>query len=358
NFGSAAYTVNEDGLHATVTVIRTGDLSGTVRVDYATQDQAGLTPCSVTNSIASQRCDYAMSVGTLRFAVGENTKTIFIPLIDDAFVEGSEVFTLTLTDATGSSLGTFATTTIAITDNDATNAVPNPIDDATFFVRQHYIDFLGREPEPTGLTGWLNVYNGCPASGKDSNGNYCDRVEISSAFFRSEEFQNRAYFVYRFYSAVGKIPLYEGFMPDFAKVSGFLSASELEANKVAFVSEFMARADYQNLYGSIGGNDAYVTALLNTLGLPNHPRKTEWVTALNNGTSRAIVFRQVTESGEVQTKYFNEAFVIMQYFGYLRRSADISYLDWITEMNKPGGDYRVMINGFLNSAEYRQRFGQ
>ena len=67
--------------------------------------------------------------------------------------------------------------------------------------------------------------------------------------------------------------------------------------------------------------------------------------------------RQLVESSEVFNKYFNEAFVIMQYFGYLRRSADISYLQWIQTMNSNGGDYRTMINGFLNSAEYRQRFG-
>jgi hypothetical protein len=157
---------------------------------------------------------------------------------------------------------------------------------------------------------------------------------------------------------VGKIPLYEGFMPDFAKVSGFLSAQELEANKVAFVNEFMVRSDYQNLYGSISGNDAYVTALLTTLGLPNHERKAEWVTALNNSTmTKAQVLRSVTEDGQVYSKYYTEAFVIMQYFGYLRRSADASYRNWIQTMNQNGGDYRTMINGFLNSAEYRNRFG-
>ena len=63
------------------------------------------------------------------------------------------------------------------------------------------------------------------------------------------------------------------------------------------------------------------------------------------------------ESAEVFNKYFNEAFVIMQYFGYLRRTADASYLSWINTMNTSGGDYRIMINGFLNSAEYRRRFG-
>ena len=72
--------------------------------------------------------------------------------------------------------------------------------------------------------------------------------------------------------------------------------------------------------------------------------------------TRAQVLRSLAESGEVYQKYYNEAFVIMQYFGYLRRSADISYLQWIDTINGTG-DYRVMINGFLNSAEYRQRFG-
>jgi hypothetical protein len=32
----------------------------------------------------------------------------------------------------------------------------NPIDCAEFFVRQHYLDFLSREPDPTGLAFWTN----------------------------------------------------------------------------------------------------------------------------------------------------------------------------------------------------------
>jgi hypothetical protein len=95
---------------------------------------------------------------------------------------------------------------------------------------------------------------------------------------------------------------------------------------------------------------------LTTLGLPNHPNKQAWINALNGGTTRAVVLRAVTEDGQVYQKYYNEAFVIMQYFGYLRRSADASYRQWIETMNSNGGDYRTMINGFLNSAEYRNRF--
>ena len=47
----------------------------------------------------------------------------------------------------------------------------------------------------------------------------------------------------------------------------------------------------------------------------------------------------------------------MQYFGYLRRDPDIAYLDWINSLNQ-NSDYRSMIDGFVNSQEYRQRFGQ
>jgi fimbrial isopeptide formation D2 family protein len=344
-----SYSIGETGGSAQVVVTRT-ETTTAATVNYATSDTSGLNACNSVTGLASSRCDYATSIGTLRFAAGESSKTIYIPIIDDNISDGTETFTLTLSNPSGASLGSTTVATVTITDN--ANGVGNPIDGADFFIREHYIDFLGREPEPSGLAGWLDVYNNCGRTIAQP----CDRIEISSAFFRSSEFQDRASFIYRFYSAVGKIPLYEGFMPDFAKVSGFLSAQELEANKVAFVNEFMARSDYQSMYGSIGSNDAYVTALLNTLGLPTHANKQAWINSLNGGASRAAVLRAVTEDGQVSQKYYNEAFVIMQYFGYLRRSADLSYLQWIQTMNSNGGDYREMINGFLNSAEYRNRF--
>jgi hypothetical protein len=99
---------------------------------------------------------------------------------------------------------------------------------------------------------------------------------------------------------------------------------------------------------------------LQTVGLPGHPSRTGWIALLNGSNTaqnRATVLRQLVESSEVFNKYFNEAFVIMQYFGYLRRTADASYLSWIQTMNSTGGDYRIMINGFMNSSEYRRRFG-
>lgn len=346
-FNASNYTVNEGAGSITITVNRSGLDLPPVTVDYATSD-----------GTAQQRSDYNLTLGKLSFAAGQTSKTFTVLITDDGYVEGNETVNLTLSNpAGGASLGVPNKAVLTIVSNDS--VASQPIDSTPFFVRQHYVDFLQREPDPGGFQGWQNILNNCPASGIDANGNYCDRIEVSSAFFRSPEFQGRGYFIYRFYSALGRIPHYSEFTLDFSKVSGFLSEQELEANKAAFVNEFMARAEFQNKYGSTFNNpSAYVDALLQTVDLPNHPTRGYWINGLTNGSlTRAQVLRGLVESAEVYYKYYNESFVVMQYFGYLRRDPDILYLEWIRIMNENGGDYRVMINGFMNSAEYRQRFG-
>ena len=353
---SAASSSSEADGSVAITVTRNGNTSTAATVGYATSDTASLTECTVTNGVASSRCDYATSIGTVNFAAGEASKNIFIPIVNDGYAEGNETFSITLSHPVGATLGSFTTATVTIQDNESVNGA-NPLDQVDFFIEQHYMDFLGRNAEPAGLAGWRNVLNNCGTTVAEP----CDRIEVSAGFFRSPEFQSRGYFIYRFYSSVGAIPLYDQFMPDFAKVSGFLSDAQLEANKVAFVNEFMARSVFQNKYSSTFGNPtAYVDSLLATVGLPGHPSRQTWInqlTASNTTDTRGQVLRALVESQQVYDKYYNEAFVIMQYFGYLRRTADASYLDWINTMNQTGGDYRIMINGFLNSAEYRRRFG-
>jgi hypothetical protein len=146
-------------------------------------------------------------------------------------------------------------------------------------------------------------------------------------------------------------------MPDLAKVSGFLSTEQLEANKIAFVNELMARNEFKNKYDSVTDPSAYVDALVNTAGVTLSGKEAMIEDLARGRKTRAQVLRGIAESGEVYQEFYTEAFVVMQYFGYLRRDPDILYLDWIETMKRSGGDYRVMINGFLNSQEYRQRFG-
>jgi hypothetical protein len=233
---------------------------------------------------------------------------------------------------------------------------PITIDDNDFMIQQHYIDFLARMPEPGGFQGWMSILNNCPPSGQNSQG-FCDRIEVSSAFFRSEEYQGRRYWAYRFYSvAFHRVPLYAQFIPDARRVSGFLTEQQLEAARVQFANDFVTRPEFTNIYGGLN-NSQYVDTLIQTAAvtIPANVRDA-WVNALNGSTkTRANVLRELTERSEVYSKYYNEAFVVNQYHGYLRRDPDILYLDWIRTMDQTG-DYRTMINGFLNSSEYRGRF--
>ncbi|MDQ3820440.1 MAG: DUF4214 domain-containing protein, partial [Acidobacteriota bacterium] len=262
---------------------------------------------------------------------------------------------------TGGVLGGIQTAVVSIVDNDSTapdsHAPPNPIDGNSFFIYQHYFDFLSREPESGGYNGWLSILNNCPASGKDAQGNFCDRIEVSADFFRSPEFQSRGYFIYRFYSvALGRNPSYSEFVQDQRRVSGFQTDAELEASKAAFVNDFVSRPEFRQKYDAVTDPAAYVDAILATAGV-TVPQKQQLSDDLSAGKkSRAEILRAIVESQEVYDKYYNTAFVVMQYFGYLRRDPDIHYLDWIKIMDRTG-DYRTMINGFVNSIEYRRRFG-
>ncbi len=331
-------------------VTRSGDTTSSARVTFATIDDAGLQNCNVKNGIASPRCDYENTLGTMIFAPGETSKSFSVAIVDDSYAEGHEIFRVNLSNPTGSTLGAPATAMVTIIDNDSSDG-PNPIDNTNFFVRQQYLDFLGREPDPPGFNGWVGTINNC--SGDTTQ---CDRIHVSQLFFQSAEFQQRGYFVYRFYPvAFGRKPDYAEFVPDLASVSGFLDNNQLEAAKVQFIADFMARLAFANTYSGLN-NQQYVDMLLNTAGVTLSSRQS-MIDGLNNSTlTRAQVLRQIVESPEVSTKYNHQAYAVMEYFGYLRRQPDVFYLQWIQVLDATN-DSRGMVTGFVNSTEYRQRFG-
>ncbi|MGH9968422.1 MAG: hypothetical protein ACREBG_11420 [Pyrinomonadaceae bacterium] len=87
----------------------------------------------------------------------------------------------------------------------------------------------------------------------------------------------------------------------------------------------------------------------------------------NNITARSQALRHVAEDQDLFNAEFNRAFVLMQYFGYLRRNpndpqdADYSGYDfWLTKLNQFNGNFidAEMVKAFITSIEYRQRFGQ
>ena len=358
-FSQTGYDVNERDGSVTITVNRNNDSSQPGTVNYATSDAAGLQACTVTNNDASERCDYATAVGTLRFAAGETSKSFVIPIVDDAIPEGTESFNVSLSSPTGGTLFASGTVQVRIANDFLAPANHNPIDDIPFFVTEQYIDFLGRLPDPTGFNNWVTTLNGCPNGGFGENDNpNCDRVHVSAGFFLSPEFQQRGYFAYRYYEvALDRRPTYAEFVPDMAIVGGPQSPASEELSKQSYTDAWTQRPAFKSRYDALS-NSAYVDALEVNAEV-TVSNKATLVAALNGGTmNRGQVLRNIVESQAVADRFFNRAFVSMQYFGYLRRDPDtIGFNNWLNTLNADPNNFRHMIFGFLFSTEYRQRFG-
>jgi hypothetical protein len=369
-FAGSNLSVGEAAGHLDVTVTRTGDTSGTSTVNYTTLDE---TPGA---GHASQASDYEIAVGTLTFAPGETSKTFSVLIVDDSLVEsGGETFGLSLSNPTGTGvgLGTPNTAEVTIIDNDNVSTSVNPYDDARFFVRQHYLDFLNREPDQSGWDFWTNTITSC---GTDASCTEVNRINVSAAYFLSNEFQNTGYLAYLTHrSAFGATAagspapvLYGTFMHDVQELGkGYIftdpnGAQVLETNKVAYFNEFVARPEFLAKYPSTLTNQQFVDNLLTTATLPTTGTfHDSLVTGLGNASmTRATVLRLVAESSTIQTRELNAGFVTMEYFGYLRRDPDTSgYNFWFTKLNNFGGNYiqAEMVKAFIESTEDRQRFG-
>ncbi|HEX8636354.1 MAG TPA: matrixin family metalloprotease [Pyrinomonadaceae bacterium] len=230
----------------------------------------------------------------------------------------------------------------------------NPLENNGFFVRQQYLDFLFREPEPEGFNAWLAVLNRCDASPSTE----CDRVTVSRSFFESAEFRLKGFFIYRFYAvAFGRLPQYVEIIPDLQFVTG-QTADELNQKRDAYMNAFVQRADFRRLYDSLSNSD-YVDALLR-MARVTIANRDQLVNNLNTGAqTRAQVLRAIVESPAVESKEFNPAYVAMQYFGYLKRDPETEgFTNWLNYLNANSNDFRTMVHGFVNSKEYRSRFGQ
>ena len=152
-FSSPSYMISEGAGGATMTVTRLGDTSQAATIDFSILG---------SGTTASSSNDYTPVGGTLHFAAADTLKTFTVPIIDNAYVQGSRAIVVALGNPTGGALlGSSASATVTIVDNDTAAATTNPLDDAQFFVNQHYLDFLDRVPDFGGYTYWTNAITTC-----------------------------------------------------------------------------------------------------------------------------------------------------------------------------------------------------
>ncbi len=273
--------------------------------------------------------------------------------------------------------------------------VTNQIDQSNFFVKQHYLDFLSRQPDQSGWDFWTNQITNC---GSNAQCIEVQRINVSASFFLSIEFQQTGYLVERMYkvaygNAVGNstfngahqlsVPIvrFNEFLTDTQRIGQGVIVLQpgwdtlLENNKRAFASEFVQTSRFIGAFPTTMTPAEFVDKLNTNAGNVLSP--TERTTAINlfggagsttNTTARGQAVRQVAESAALSNAEFNRAFVLAEYFGYLRRNpndAPESTLDytgyefWLTKLNQFNGNYinAEMVKAFLSSIEYRQRFG-
>jgi subtilisin family serine protease len=362
-FSSATYALNENDTGIFITVNRSGNDLPAATVDYATSD-----------GTATQKSDYILALETLSFAAGETSKTFPVYITNDGLVENNETLNVALTNPTGgASLGVPNKAVITITSNDSSTT--QPIDDARFFVRQHYRDFLNRDPDQGGWDFWTNQITSC---GTDAACLEIKRINVSAAFFLSIEFQETGYLAYRFYNAglnrPNGLPRYLELMRDAQAVgrgvvvgaAGWEAA--LEANKVAFANSFVSRGEFTALYPTSMTAAQFVDALYAHAGItPSSTERDAAIAEFNNPTgARGRVLRRVADNQTYTDREKNRAFVLMEYFGYMRRNPDDApdnnlngYNFWLNKLNQFNGNFvdAEMVKAFINAAEYRQRFG-
>jgi hypothetical protein len=242
----------------------------------------------------------------------------------------------------------------------------NVIDTADYFVRQNYLDFLGREPDENGFNFWSDQILSC---GADAGCGERRTINVSAAYFLSIEFQETGGLVDGLYRAsYNRAPHYNEFLPDTREVAQNIIVGEgdwggrLDANKQAFVEAWSQRSDFQAAYGGLT-NDGYVDALISHTGVSfSQSERAALISSLSSGKStRANVLRQIVEDGRFVSAKRNATFVMMEYFGYLRRDPDASgYGYWLNKLNQFDGNFEraEMVKAFINSGEYRQRFAQ
>jgi hypothetical protein len=264
------------------------------------------------------------------------------------------------------------------------------IDDADFFVNEHYVDFLNRFPDQAGFNYWIAQITAC---GADATCIRNKRIDVSNAFFYEQEYHQTGGYAFRLYriafgnnqpspnpepdpqyaAEAKKIPLYSAFKTDRQAV---VAGNDLPGQQLALANSFVVRAPFMAKYpAGLATADQFVDAVLATvqgdLQVDLSSQRQALINLYNgpNGGRGAVMYRLADENVTnpidnhtlIDAEY-NRAFVYAEYSGYLRRDSDMKgFLFWVNEVNKKPvrdtGVQHAMVCSFITSQEYQLRFG-
>jgi hypothetical protein len=145
---------------------------------------------------------------------------------------------------------------------------------------------------------------------------------------------------------------------------------QLENNKQAYATDIVNSPAFTSRFPLALTAAQYVDALFSSaMVTPTAAERQSAIDAFGAGgtSGRVAALRSVTDSTSLSNADFNPAFVLLQYYGYLRRNPtdapdnnDDGYQFWLTKLNQFNGNFiqAEMVKAFLLSGEYRNRFGQ
>ena len=209
------------------------------------------------------------------------------------------------------------------------------------FAAQQYRDFLAREADADGLNFWTTQLN----SGAQSRG------AMVEGYFNSAEFQAAIAPVTRLYFA------YFLRIPDYGGLQHWIGQFKSGQSLAQISQAFAASDEFRLRYGSLGNSQFVTLVYNNVLGrAPDSAGLAHWTQQLQNGLSRGDMMVAFSESAEYLAASRNDVYVTMMYTAMLRREPDQAGFDhWVGYLDR-GNSGLALINGFLGSAEYRQRF--
>jgi Domain of unknown function (DUF4214) len=216
------------------------------------------------------------------------------------------------------------------------------LDDPQRFVRQQFRDFMGRQPSPEEVKPYVERIQHCKASSA------CDPAQISLELFRSTGFFDDGSFIYRLYElAFGRAPRYEEFMADFSEIR------RGENGRLKLAQSFVNRSEFSNRYSTLSDRE-YADQLIKNvqIRIPDEERETQ----LSAQRTRGEILFELAQKQEISQAFTNRAFITLHFFAYLHRDPDEQgYAAWSQTLEK-SRNFEQVTSGFLNSAEYRERF--
>jgi cytochrome c peroxidase len=305
---------------------------------------------------------------------GQGFGSVSLQIPDSAALVGQTFFGRWFVSDPGAAGGVSVTPAFKMTvfGEATTNGVSNQLDATQFFVAQQYRDFLSREPDASGQSFWEGNLNEC---GVDPTCVEVKRVNVSAAFFLSIEFQETGFYLLRAQraafgrkSADASRLSFASFLPEARALGENVVVGvgdwrgQLNSNKQAYAERLVAGSDFIARFSTSQTAAEYVSALYAAAGVTSTQAETdEAVAAFGSGgtAGRAAALRKVAESASLTRAEFNPSFVLMEYFGYLRRDPDEAGFNfWLTKLEQFGGNYvnAEMVKAFLSSTEYRARF--